>query len=140
MNGVQEAQLSMSDPADFVELESKESFAVTLKRLEDAIASHGMTIFAKTDHAAGARDAGLSMPPTVVLLYGNPRGGTPMMLAAPRAALDLPLRVLVRENKGRVFVAFHPVREMLMRAGVPGELAAKLEPAQRLIAETVKRA
>lgn len=128
----------MSEHDDLVELESGETFAVTLKRVEDAIAAHGMTIFCKVDHAAGARDAGLSMPPTVVFLYGNPKGGTPMMLAAPHAALDLPLRVLVREDKGRVFVAFHSVREMLVRAGVPEELAAKLEPAQRVVADAVK--
>jgi uncharacterized protein (DUF302 family) len=123
---------------DFFELESKEPFDATLKRVEDAITGAGMTIFARVDHAAGAREAGLSMPPTIVLHYGSPKGGTPMMLASPRAALDLPLRVLVREEQGRAFVAFHPVVETLTRAGVPAELAAKLEPAQRLIANALK--
>ena len=123
---------------DFFELERKEPFAATLKRVEDAITGAGMVIFARIDHAAGAREAGLSMPPTIVLLYGNPKGGTPMMLASPRAALDLPLRVLVREENGRAFVAFHPVAETLTRAGVPADLAAKLEPAQRLIVNALK--
>ena len=123
---------------DYFELESKEPFAATLKRVEDAITSHGMTIFARIDHAAGAREAGLSMPPTIVLLYGNPKGGTPMMLASPRVALDLPLRVLVREENGRALVSFHPAAEMLTRAGVPADLAARLEPAQRVIESVLK--
>ena len=90
-----------------------------------------MTIFARVDHAAGARTAGLAMPPTIVLLYGNPKGGTPLMLAAPQAALDLPLRVLVREREdGKAVVAFHPAAPMLKRAGVPDQLASKLDPAQ----------
>ncbi len=128
----------MNDQADLVELESTESFAATLKRLEDAITAAGMTIFARVDHAAGAREAGLSMPPTVVLLYGNPKGGTAMMLASPRAALDLPLRVLIREESGHAIVAYHPIAELLARAGVPADLAAKLEPAQRLIENAVR--
>jgi uncharacterized protein (DUF302 family) len=123
---------------DFVELASAAGFDATLDRLGKAIRSHGMTIFAKIDHAAGARDAGLAMPPTVVMLYGNPKGGTPIMLAAPQSALDLPLRVLVREEKGRVLVSFHPVAEMLKTAGVPDDLAARLEPAQRVVVEALK--
>lgn len=123
----------------FTEIESKESFAATLKRIEDAIASHGMAVFARVDHAEAAKSVGLAMPPTVALLYGNPKAGTPMMLASPRAALDLPLRVLVREEMGRVLVAFHPVADMLVRAGVPTELAAKLEPAQGLLVDAVNK-
>jgi len=78
------------------------------------------------------------MPPTVVMLYGNPKGGTPIMLAAPQAALDLPLRVLVREEVGRVLVSFHPVADMLKNAGVPDDLATRLEPAQRVLVDAIK--
>ncbi|RWA53434.1 hypothetical protein AU476_14045 [Cupriavidus sp. UYMSc13B] len=58
----------------------------------------GMTIFARIDHAEAARNVGLAMPPTQVLIYGNAKRGTPLMLAAPGVALDLPLRVLVRDD------------------------------------------
>jgi uncharacterized protein (DUF302 family) len=109
-------------------------FAEALGRLVQAITGAQMTIFARIDHAAGARAAGLSMPETTVLLYGNPKGGTPIMLAAPQAALDLPLRVLVREDPAKgVVVSFHPAAAMLAEAGVPAELAARLEPAQHVL-------
>ena len=99
-----------------VELNSRWLFAETVARLEAAIGQAGMAIFARIDHAAGAAEVGLAMPPTVVLIYGNPRGGTPVMQAAPLTALDLPLRVLVREADGRVLVAFHPAAPMLRAA------------------------
>lgn len=120
-----------------VEMTSKFDFSNTLERLTAAIEAHGMTIFASIDHAAGAREAGLSMPPTTVLVYGNPKGGTPIMQAAPLAALDLPLRVLVREDDGRVLVAFHPVVEMLKPHGVSAELARRLDPAQHVLVEAI---
>ena len=113
-------------------------FEPTLERLEQRIKKAGMSVFARIDHAAGAREFGLDMPPTVVLLYGSPRGGTPIMLAAPQAALDLPLRVLVRQDTtGQVLIAFHPVAAMLRRAGVPEELTARLDPAQRILIEAI---
>ena len=129
---------SGTDP-DLVEHVSPVPFAPTLDRLVKAIETAGLTLFARIDHAAGARDAGLAMPPTVLLVYGHAKGGTPIMLAAPSAALDLPLRVLVREDAdGRALVSFHPVASMLRRAGVPDALAARLEPAQRVLVEAIR--
>jgi uncharacterized protein (DUF302 family) len=82
----------------------------------------------------------MTMPPTVVLIYGNPKGGTPIMLASPLAALDLPLRVLVREDaSGRASIAFHPIAPVLRLAGVPEALATRLEPAQRLLIEAIRQ-
>jgi uncharacterized protein (DUF302 family) len=122
-----------------VEHISAVAFAPTLERLVQAIETAGMMVFARIDHAEGARQVGLEMPPTVVLLYGHARGGTPIMLAAPQAALDLPLRVLVRqEGDGRVLVSFHPVAPMLRQAGVPEALATRLEPAQRILLEAIQ--
>ena len=109
-------------------------FGRTLERITVAIEAAGLTIFARIDHAAAAEAVGLHMPPTTVIIYGNARGGTPVMLAAPNAALDLPLRVLVREDAGGdVVVAFHPVGGMLEKAGVPPDMAARLAPAQQLL-------
>jgi len=125
--------------ASYVEFASAGTFAQTLERLERRIEAQSMTIFAKIDHAAGAREAGMAMPPAVVLIYGNPRGGTPIMQAAPRAALDLPLRILVREDlDGRVWIGFHPVTALLADAGVPNDLVTRLEAAQTLIADGLR--
>lgn len=131
----EEGMVSRANPG-ITEHESRLSFDATLDRLAKAIERAGLTIFARIDHAAGARDAGLAMSPTVVLTYGNAKGGTPVMLAAPQAALDLPLRVLVREDAdGRTLVAFHPIAPTMLAAGVPEALANRLEPAQRLLIE-----
>jgi uncharacterized protein (DUF302 family) len=120
--------------ADIVEHASTWSVDRTLKRLVDAIAKSGMTLFATIDHAANARSVGLEMPATTVLIYGNAQGGTPIMLATPQAAIDLPLRVLVREGPGgKALIAFHPVATTLPRVGVPESTAARLEPAQHML-------
>jgi uncharacterized protein (DUF302 family) len=124
------------DPVEHV---SPVPFAATLKRVEQAIEAAGLTVFARIDHAAGARSAGMTMPPTVVLYYGNPLGGTPIMLAAPQAALDLPLRVLLREDAGgQTVISFYPVAPLLRASGVPVELAEWLEPAQRLLVNALR--
>jgi uncharacterized protein (DUF302 family) len=81
-----------------VKLESTDSFTDTLTRLQSTLERNGFRIFAIIDHQAAARSVGLDMPATTVLVYGNPKGGTPLMLAAPDFALELPLRVLVRED------------------------------------------
>jgi uncharacterized protein (DUF302 family) len=120
--------------AEVVERPSNVSFQETIERLTLAIETAGMTLFATFDHAAGAGDAGLSMPPTTVLVYGHAKGGTAIMLAAPHAALDLPLRVLVREDpEGHVLVAFRMIAPTLQKAGVPEALLRRLEPAQRML-------
>jgi uncharacterized protein (DUF302 family) len=77
----------------------------------------------------------MTMPPAVVLIYGHAKGGTPVMQAAPEAALDLPLRALVRENdRGETMIAFHPVGRMLASYAVPVELVDGLAKAQLLLA------
>ncbi len=133
-----EGVVSKANPG-ITEHASPLSFDATLDRLAKAIERAGLTIFARIDHAAGARDAGLVMPPTVVLIYGHAKGGTPIMLAAPQAALDLPIRVLVREDiDGRTLVAFHPITPVMLAAGVPEALANRLEPAQDLLIKEIQ--
>jgi uncharacterized protein (DUF302 family) len=123
-----------ADAADIVEYPSPLPFDATVECLTKAITRAGMTLFATIDHAAGAREVGMAMPSATVLIYGNPKGGTPVMLGAPLAALDLPLRVLIRSREdGSVAIAFHPVAAMLVRSGVPTELARGLAPAQELL-------
>ena len=86
-------------------------FAAVIERLHRAIGARGLTLFAEIDHAQNAREAGLQMPETRVLIFGSGRAGTPIMLAAPDMALELPLRLLVREepNGDTALVYLDPV-------------------------------
>lgn len=130
----------MSDTpnADLVELAGPLGFEATLHRVTEAIEAAGLTVFARIDHADGARQAGLMMPPAIVLIYGHAKGGTPIMLAAPGSALDLPLRVLVRGAGEGTMVSFRPIAPVLLQAGVPENLAHRLDPAQRLLAMAIQ--
>ena len=124
--------------AEIREIVSAVGFEATLDRLTAALGKAGLMLFAKIDHQAGAREAGLAMPPATVLIYGHPKGGTPVMVAAPCAALDLPLRVLVRvRDAGKKVIGFHQIAAVLRRAGVPDELARRLEPAQEVLVAAV---
>jgi uncharacterized protein (DUF302 family) len=130
--------MSADPTTEVAEHKTSLTFDMALDRTSAAITRAGLTIFAKIDHAAGARDVGLTMPATTVLLYGHAKGGTPIMLAAPSVALDLPLRVLIREDAdGHAIVAFHPARQMLEAAGLPEALASRLDPAQKIIIEAL---
>jgi uncharacterized protein (DUF302 family) len=126
----------MDDPLapGIIEHVSQHPFPAVLERVEAAIMRARLTVFCRIDHAEAARQAGLEMPPSTVLIYGNPKGGTPIMVAAPRAALDLPLRVLIRQgDDGNTVLAFHPIADTLRRAGASADLAQRLAPAQALL-------
>jgi len=118
---------------DVVQKLSPWPFAQTLACLTKAIADAQMTLFAKIDHAAGARAIGIVIPATTLLIYGHARAGTPALIESPLAALDLPLRVLVREEGGQVLVAIHPVGAVLANAGVSRASAEGIEPGQHIV-------
>jgi uncharacterized protein (DUF302 family) len=130
--------MSGIDAAGYVEHKSSVGFQPTVDRLVAAIEKAGMSVFATIDHAGGAKAVGMSMPSTVVLIYGQARGGTPVMQADPAAALDLPLRVLIREDaNGDTLIAFHPIEHTLSRYKVPRELAERLAKAQQLLVASI---
>ena len=123
---------------DATKRQSAHSFVATVERLRSAFSAHGLTIFATIDQREAARSVGLDMPPTTLLIYGNPKGGTPLMLAAPDFAIELPLRVLVREDaKGKVFVVFNPASSLEGRHGLPAGMAARLAASEGLIASAI---
>ena len=125
--------------SSYVEHQSNLPFSKTVDHLIETIEEVGMNIFAKIDHAAGAIEVGMHLPPTVVLIYGHARGGTPVMQAAPETALDLPLRVLIREAKsGETVIAFHPARAMLAGRSIPAELVDRLVKSQLLLVTAVQ--
>ena len=97
------------DDADLVTLPSAHGAAETLERLKALLAQKGIEVFAHIDHAAGAREVGLPLRPTQVLIFGNPRAGTPLMQSRQTIGLDLPLRALVWEDEaGKVWLTYHP--------------------------------
>jgi uncharacterized protein (DUF302 family) len=119
-------------------LESAYPFADTVQKLRSTLEDKGFTIFAVIDQREAARSVGLDMPPTTLLVYGNPRGGTPLMIAAPDFGLELPLKVLVREETGgKVLVVYNPASSLEGRHGLPAGLAAKLAGAEPLVAAAV---
>lgn len=99
----------------------------TLTRLLGAIDDKGLSLFAQFDHAANARGAGLDMPPTTVIVFGDPSTGTPLMLSSPDLALELPSRLLVRQNDdGSVSVLHHDAVALGERYGLRPEAVAGL--------------
>jgi uncharacterized protein (DUF302 family) len=94
--------------------------AVTMNRLEAQVKARGMTIFAHIDHAEGARQEGLSLRPTALLIFGNAKGGTPLMAANQELGLDLPLKVLVYQDaSGKVWLAYNDPGLLAERSGIP---------------------
>ncbi len=123
-------------PSKSIEHRTAHSFEETLEAVLHAIAKAGMTVFTEIDHAKAATENGLSMPQTRVVIYGNPKGGTPVMLGSPLTALDLPLKMLVRELPGnRSAIAFRPVAEEFELLGVKAEAAARFDEVQWSVAD-----
>ncbi|MBY0610970.1 MAG: DUF302 domain-containing protein [Beijerinckiaceae bacterium] len=124
--------------AEIVKLESAYTFEQTMQRLTAALSKNGFTIFAVIDQSAAARSVGLDLPPTTLIIYGNPRGGTPLMLAAPDFSIELPLRLVVRRDAGgAVYVIYQPASTLEGRHGLPPDMAAPLSKGEGLIAASV---
>ena len=124
-----------------VSLTSSFSYSDTVSRMESALKSKGFTIFATIDHRAAEQSVALEMPPTTVIIYGNPLASTPMMLAAPDFALELPLKVLVLEgDNGKTYVTLSPSTTLEGRLGLPPGMAERFARAEKLIASAVTAA
>ena len=106
-------------PDDLRSVQSDASFEAVLQRLHDIIRERGLSLFAEIDHARNAREAGLEMPNARVVIFGNAKAGTPLMLAAPDIALELPLHILVREQPdGRAVVVYRDPARLAAAFGV----------------------
>jgi uncharacterized protein (DUF302 family) len=100
----------------------------TMDRLVAAVTKRGMTVFARIDHAALAAQAGMALRPTEVLVFGNPRAGTPLMLAAQTTGIDLPLRALVwQDERGETRLAYNDPGWLVRRHGVSAEAVPSLQ-------------
>ncbi len=129
----------MTTPDNISVVPSDATFEETLKRLREAIAERGLTLFAEIDHAGNARATGLEMPPSTVLIFGSAIAGTPLMLKAPDIALQLPLRVLVREEgMGGSVLAYGDPRELARTFNVE-EIAAGIMGLSALVHAVARR-
>lgn len=116
---------------------SKHSVTDTVNRLETVLKASGMTVFARIDHRAEAEKVGLTMRPAQLVIFGNPRGGTPLMASSPTTAIDLPLKALAWEDaNGRVWLSYNSLAYLKSRHGIEGqdELVARLETALETLA------
>ena len=105
----------------------------TVDRLKAVLQSKGVTLFAIIDHSGEAQKAGMRMPPTKLLIFGNPKGGTPPMLSAPSLAIDLPLKILVwQDEAGKVWLSYNSLEYLRERHGVPQDLIGNLAVVQAL--------
>lgn len=116
------------------------SVADTVARLTGIVNAKGMRLFAVIDQRAEARQAGLDMPDTVLVIFGSPAAGTPVMVAAPMSAIDLPLKALIWDDGGQTKVSYYDPAGIAARHHVPADLAGNLAGINALTDATVARA
>jgi uncharacterized protein (DUF302 family) len=110
-----------------VDVASRHSVDQTVDKLKALLQSKGVILFITIDHSGEAAKVGMKMPPTKLLIFGNPKGGTPVMLAAPSIALDLPLKILVSEDsQGKVWLSYNSPEYLKVRHDVPQDLVKNL--------------
>ena len=131
----------LSDDRGLVSVQSAYPFSETVQRLLDAFAHHGLKVFATIDQAAEAEAVGLTMPPTTLIIFGNARAGTPLMLAQPRSGIDLPLKALVTAPAvgGQVTVSLNKSDYIISRHSLPKGLQRNLAPAENLVVTAVTK-
>jgi uncharacterized protein (DUF302 family) len=118
---------------------SKHSVDQTVDRLKAILKSKRITLFAVIDHSGEAKKVGMKMRPTKLLIFGSPKAGTPLMLAAPSIALDLPLKILVWEDgKGKVWLSYNSPEYLKERHGLPKDLVHNIAVVETLAANAGK--
>lgn len=128
----------MTPKADsgIVSIRSNHSVDRTVEKLREILQAKGVKLFALVDHSGEAEQAGLKMRPTKLLIFGNPKAGTPLMIASPGIAIDLPLKILVSEDKkGEVWISYNSPAYLQSRHGLPQELVPNIAVVAMLAAK-----
>lgn len=111
----------------------------TLRRLESVLAQRGLQVFALVDHSGEAEKVGMKMRPTKLLIFGSPKGGTPVMVTAPTLAIDLPLKALISQDAdGKVWVTHNSPEYLQQRHGIPDDLVKNIAGVAALVAKAVE--
>jgi uncharacterized protein (DUF302 family) len=122
-----------------IDLPSRYSVPDTLARLQSLLNEKGVTVFALVDHSGEAAKAGLEMRPTQLLIFGSPKAGTPLMVAAPSAAIDLPLKALAWEDaQGKVWLSYNAPEYLQQRHGIPADLLKNIVGPAALLQKAVE--
>ncbi|MGB9235505.1 MAG: DUF302 domain-containing protein [Terriglobales bacterium] len=122
-----------------VDLPSRYSVPETLARLQALLKENGVSVFALVDHSGGAAKVGLEMRPTQLLIFGNPKGGTPLMVAAPSVAIDLPLKALAwQDAQGKVWLSYNSPEYLQQRHGIPADLLKNIAGPAALLRKAVE--
>ncbi|MGA2989689.1 MAG: DUF302 domain-containing protein [Candidatus Korobacteraceae bacterium] len=118
---------------------SNHSVDETVAKLKGILQSKGVTLFALVDHSGEAEKVGMKMLPTKLLIFGSPKAGTPLMLAAPSSAIDLPLKILVwQDTQGKVWVSYNSPAYLQRRHGLPQELLQNIAVVEALAAKAAE--
>jgi uncharacterized protein (DUF302 family)/uncharacterized membrane protein YidH (DUF202 family) len=135
----QEATMPAIPGNGVVRIASQHSVADTVAKVEAILQAKNVKLFAVVDHSGEAEKAGLKMPNTKLLIFGNPKGGTPLMLAAPSVALDLPLKILVAEDaEGKVWVSYNASAYLQQRHNLPAELVPNIAVIEAITANAAQ--
>ena len=131
--------MTLSRGKGITDIPSSHSVDQTVERLKGILEAKGATLFALIDHSGEAEKAGLNMRPTKLLIFGSPKAGTPVMLAAPSSAIDLPLKILIWEDaQGKVWVSYNSPEYLQERHDVPKELLQNIAAAETLAAKAAE--
>jgi uncharacterized protein (DUF302 family) len=122
-----------------IHLSSPHTVLETLARLEAVVQAKGIAILAMIDHSGDAAKAGIEMEPTKLLIFGNPKAGTPLMLASPSVAIDLPLKALVWQDKdGKVWLSYNSPAYLKQRHSIPDNLLPNIAGIEAICAQAVR--
>ena len=116
-----------------IDTASSHSVDETVEKLKGILQAKGIALFALADHSGAAIKAGMKMRPTKLLIFGNPKAGTPVMLAAPSSAIDLPLKILIWEDaQGKVWVTYNSLAYLQERHNLPPEILPNINVIEAL--------
>jgi uncharacterized protein (DUF302 family) len=128
--------MSASANNGIIDIPSNHSVDQTVEKLKGILNAKGVTLFALVDHSGEAEKAGMKMPPTKLLIFGSPKAGTPLMLAAPGIAIDLPLKILVwQDAEDKVWVSYNSPAYLQQRHNLPPELLPNIAVVETLAAK-----
>ena len=139
LDTTQEKTMTTSTESGIVTIPGHQTVDQTVQKLEGILAAKGVKLFALVDHSGEAEKAGMHMRPTKLLIFGNPKAGTPLMIASPSIAIDLPLKVLVWEDaEGKVQVSYNSASYLQARHGLPADLLQNIAVVEALAAKAAE--